>query len=122
MLQGRGDGSISGSPIDGPGGDVHAVGGGMGQGDSARVRTQNGGGSRSGLGPPFQRILPEVAIGSAGAQLPGLRFGHGVSGLPGQRPGRAGVQVDARGRGRKRFTDCRDLLVVGEKWGHHRRL
>ena len=91
----------------------------MHEGYVARIRAQDGGNRRPRLGPPLERILVEVVVGPTRAQFPGFGLGHRPCRLPGEWPGRARVEVDARGSGRERFPDLGDLLVVGEKRGDH---
>ena len=119
MLQGRGHDPIALTPVHGSCGNVHAVRGGMGQGDAVRAGPEDGGHRRASLGLALERVLQVVAVGPAGAELPCLGLGHGMRGLARERPARAGVEVDAGGSRRQGFPESRDLLVIGEEWTDH---
>ncbi len=122
MLQVRGHGPVPAPPVDRPGRHVHPIRGGVSEGDAARVRAQDRGDRGPRLSLALEGVLEEVLVGPARAQFPGLGVGHRAGRLARHRPGRARVEVDARGRGRQRLADRGDLLVIGQEWRHHARM
>ena len=63
-----------------------------------------------------------VGVGAPDVALVGRHLGHRRGRLGGQRPDRSGVQVDARGQGRERLPDRRQLLRIGQEGDDHGRM
>ncbi len=119
VLQARSDRPVARLPVDRPRRDVHPVGGGMGQRDARRARSEDRRNRCPRLRHPLERVPPVVGVRAAGSKFPRLGLGHRPGRLARQRPGAAGVEVDAGGRGREGLAQGGDLLVVGEKRGYH---
>ena len=102
---------------------VHPVGRGVGQRDRVDVGAEHGGDAGPRLGHPLAgRRAKSSEVGAPDVALADRELGHRRGGLGGQRPDRAGVEVDPGRESRKRRPDGRQLLRVGHEGGDHGRM
>ena len=114
-----GDGQVARLPIDAPGGDVHRLRRGMGQGHVPDIGADDRRDRGAGLLHPLEDVVEGVGRASAEAQLPVGQLGHRRGGLGRQRAAGARVEVDpGRGRGQG-LAQGRDLLGLVGKRAHH---
>ena len=98
---------------------VDAVGRGVGQRDGRRVGRQHGGHRGACLGHPLEHLGDASTWPRPSSSSHAAKSAMAAADLGGQRPDRAGVEVDARAERRQRLADGRQPLRVGQEGGDH---